>query len=290
MSHRQDDQDVDESLGRFEAALKSKSKKIQIPELRRVLAICDGSDQDDAVIASAEAVAAHFGAELRRTLQPEGTRDPNGAAASIMDAVREETSDLLVIPAPFGDDYGTLKEESLSVTVDMLLAECPAAMLLVREGFDDAVERLRRPTVLVDLNADLQSGAAGWAAAFARGGGDIELFVAPDPALIDAIHLFLGDEEGAAFTADLVQRAERRLTGGLVSAMQHLADDMEFEVTLELDRGDRPSRLVARRAAEREAFTIVARRRDRDHPSLSIARRTALASTAPLLIVGGGTA
>lgn len=287
MADRQDDQDVDESLGRFEAALRAKPKEIAVPGVRRVLAVCDGSDQDDSVIAAAEAIATHFESDLRQTIQPEGTRDPNGAAASIEKALREEEADLLVIPAPFGDDFGTLEEASLSVTVDMLLADCATSVLLVREGFTDATDRLRQPTVLVDLNADLQTAAAAWGAAFAARGGQVELFAAPDPALVEAIHLFLGDEEGAAFSDDLIDRAERRLTGGLVSAMQHLADEHDFDVKLSLDRGDRPSRLVADRAKERNGFTVVARRCGADHPSLSIARRAALASSAPILITGG---
>ncbi|MEZ6196250.1 MAG: hypothetical protein R3F20_11080 [Planctomycetota bacterium] len=287
MPDRQESRDVDSSLGRFEAALKAKPQEIAIPSLRRILAVRDGSDQDDVVLGLAEAAARRCGGAVATLDQPQGTRDPNGATAAILTAREREAADLVVVPAPFGDDYGRLREESLGVTVDMLLAECPAPVLIARAPVADADRTLAHPWVLIDLHPPLQILAAAWGAAFARGGGALELVAAPDPALLDAIRLLLGDEdEGRKFSDDLVERAGRRLSGGIVAAAQHLGEGEDFAVRFGIRVGDRPSRTVATLAAEAAGFSVAAYVRRTDAPSLSIARRCVLASTAPVLAVG----
>lgn len=184
----------------------------------RLLAVLDGSRQDATTVGLARHLKARFGcavsvADARET--PDGTPgDPAAAEAAaadlstpgapavalprtagesyrrILDAVGAAGCDLAVVPCPFGREPEDVGPHSAGLTTDMLLAQCPVPLLVVREPFpvgggndneagDPPFGKIA--VVLIGENAAART-ACGWACGLAETAGgrpnlDLELLL-----------------------------------------------------------------------------------------------------------------
>jgi nucleotide-binding universal stress UspA family protein len=126
-----DEREVIESVGLFEAAVRATPTELDQPVARVIGVALDGSNQDGTARALAHGLARHLGAEVREQLRLT-------SAAEILRFRADCGADLVVIPVPFGRDIGQLKDESLGSVVDMLLVESPAPVLCVRQVMGEA--------------------------------------------------------------------------------------------------------------------------------------------------------
>lgn len=276
--------EVDESLGLFEAALRAGKLTLELPRPRAIAALLDGSDQDPTVLALAEALAARSGVALTRVDPPAAGADALVVLEHLRAAAR--SNDLLVLPVPFGEDIGSLKNESLSSVVDLALAEIQRPMVLVRRAVKDPRALIARPLVLLEWHENLQFAATGWAALLASSGGSVALMAGHDPELLDEIRAIFDDhaDDLAAFES-MLERAATRLSGGLVSALQKLGSERHFAVTFEnIGAADLAAR-VRGRAAEEERLIVAACLRGATGSTVHRVRDLILGSDLPLLVI-----
>ncbi|MBP8299724.1 MAG: hypothetical protein KA020_05110, partial [Planctomycetes bacterium] len=138
------DSDLKNQLLQFEAARVGAPLALQPAKVTNVLAVRDGTDQDPTVLALAGAFALRSGAVVREF---------HSAAADPFDELLKVASDcqLLVVPSPFRRDYAAEGQQSLSTTVDLLLARCPAAICLARAPVEGAERCVTHPLVALQI-------------------------------------------------------------------------------------------------------------------------------------------
>lgn len=272
------DEDLKRQMAAFEAARTGAPLALVPAPLRTVLCVHDGSDQD----ATADQLAAALAARTAAAVQP--------FAASAQDPLPEILAaaagcELVVLPCPFRRDYTTERAESLSTTVDLLLARCKAALLLVRAPLDDADACLRRPLVALGIDRHRKVEATALALSLARGGGEICLQSVVDP------HQPLRDEEllgrflhpqdlSPAVLAGLASARAAALT----AALQKHAGEWDLQPCVQFAVGD-PVQLALDTAEQRHGVLVAGLDRDARSTAAQDARRLVLGSRWPVLLV-----
>lgn len=172
-----DDQDMEQSMDAFEAALSA--KPIQLPgiAMKRILLARDGSNQDDAARALAEAAAGRMEAAVE-TLDPPATDKP---FRRILEACAGSDCGLIVVPAPFAEDFAELGAASIGTNLDMLLTHRRTPLLVVRDPGIEAAEALREVVLPLSFLARDDAHAAAWALQLAARGGRVNLLAVADP-------------------------------------------------------------------------------------------------------------
>ncbi|MEQ8764675.1 MAG: universal stress protein [Planctomycetota bacterium] len=217
--------EIDENIHLFERTLK---KRTDLPEVSasRVLALSDGSNQDESVLRLAELVADRLGAELvRRELGPGGgeaplTDDRDRLPFEVLEQIDEQSIGLVVLPTPFLEDYPSLGATSLGVVADVLLARSPVPMIHVRQPLEDP-RAVLESGVLVCLEADPETRrAAAWLWRLVP--GPLQVLVALASAEHHAILKFSRGEEQPVTLEDIGQKLGEQISP-LLATMQERA-------------------------------------------------------------------
>ena len=279
-----EDKEVQENLGLFEAALRARpTELLDIAPNRLVLAL-DGSDQD----ATGRALAAHLcerlGCEtVSRSAPPEDADAATRASVILGDAT---DADLVILPVPFGEDLDTLRRESLSSTIDILLRESRQPVLAVRQPVEDAAATMRHPVVVIDWHPELQVKAASWGCFLAGSDGVVDMVAGVGPGTMDEMTaLVAGQEDDITLLRSLIERAELRITGGIVAAIQKRAAEVGFDSSFEILHGERRGKSAAERAAERGGLVVCSYRSGEQSASLHRLHDVILESSSPVLAV-----
>ncbi|MCA9320916.1 MAG: hypothetical protein KDB53_09285 [Planctomycetes bacterium] len=287
MTPDEKDSDLSQSLGMFEAAVKPQALKLAATKTECTLTVFDGSNQDATTKALGEAVAERLGSCLvTKTFEGTASRDARETVDLILIEAQNTKAGLIVLDAPFGEDIGSLEMESLGSVIDLLIEEPGPPLLIARHPIADAAAGLADSVLIVSWRERLQGAAASWAAAIAKGGGRVEMIAVPDPYLLSEIRAILGDDEGAKLTEDLMHRAETRLAGGLVSAMQQASDIDGFSVSFRVAQGAAVQRTTVDLIGDSGRLAIVAYAKGVDPVSRGRARDIILASRGPVLAIG----
>ncbi|MBX3270489.1 MAG: hypothetical protein KF729_09525 [Sandaracinaceae bacterium] len=303
--------DLNDSIGQFESALSGEKAELVSPDPRTLLLAIDGSNQDPTTIALAGEVGRRLKARVVVMMGGEGEptdaqREKVKAAAAelaaqpyaletdtifktapapaqqILAAQQKLAADLVILPAPYLRDVGLLGDESLSSPVDMLLAECTAPMLLVREPLDDPKAALARVLIPMTVYVPSLGAAAGWAFKLVDAGGMVELYaVADEAAAQDAKKLLGVDEE---LTADALVRAESKLAGGMIAAVQRKGTETGVDVVVDVAAG-KALQLTMARVHEGPCVVCTGAPMDRTSRAFSRAYNVALRSKYPVLVV-----
>ncbi|MCB9831363.1 MAG: hypothetical protein H6807_02730 [Planctomycetes bacterium] len=280
----EDNKEVDASLGLFEAALRAQKTTLELPRVEEVVLFLDGSDQDPTAGVLARALADRLGARLGIHEPPLG----DDAAANV-DRFRAAAAGaaVLVLPVPFGEDIGDLKSESLSSSVDLALAELDRPLLLVRQALAEPERSLARPVCLLDWHEDLQGAAASWSALLAGRDGEISLRIGHDPELIAEVRAIFDDHaDDLATFESMLQRAESRVAGGLVAALQRLGEERGFAIDFAGLGGTDLVGAVLALTQARDRIAVAAHRRH-ESSSASRVRDLILRSRGPVLVIPG---
>ena len=214
-----DDKEMDESMDSFEAALSARHVELPNVQLRRICLAFDGTNQDAPAKELATAVAAHVSAEIHQVRDGEGPH-----FRRILDECRAADAELIIVPAPFGDDFAELGAASIGTNLDMLLAKRGTPLLVVRDPERDAAASLREVVVPLTFDVNDDARAAAWAFKLVAPNGrlrllavaDTEVLAQTNPMVADALDI--KDLDEAAF-AGLGQPQ----MGGLIAAVQRRA-------------------------------------------------------------------
>ncbi|HEV2294381.1 MAG TPA: universal stress protein [Tepidisphaeraceae bacterium] len=275
--------DLTDTMSSFEAAVSA--PHVQIPAIapRVVLLALDGTNQDPAALALSVAVANRAGAaEMHLTYAYEGPSEPArehylaeragelsaragglttthsrphvpaGAAPprsfhQILELATQRNCDLIVMPAPYLDDYVQLGTTSTGTNLDMLLRHRRTPLLVVREAYP-AIERCL-DHLIVPLNLVTKRGTdvLAWAFRLAvPGSATVHLVATADTQGIAAVAPAAG---GAVRDHDI---DELELAGlahgpaaGLVAAAQRRAADLNVACRVSVRTGQPLEQLLA---------------------------------------------
>ena len=278
----QERNDVDDSLGLFEAAMRGSKVGLIRPDIMKVLVLRDGSDQDD----TADAFGAAMAKRLTASVESRDIEPDKGDAGGNVEKIRvaAEDADLVVLPAPFGEDIATLKTNSLSSVVDLCLVGLRKPMLLVRHPVEDPEACISRPIGLLEWYQDLQMMVASWGSTLATGGGELALLAGYDPDLLNEVRAVFDDHpEDLERFESMLKRAETRLAGGLVSAVQDLAGNENFNLDYRSLGGVDPADVTLQRANEEMRLSIAGYRSGEGGSGLGRVRNLALGARPPVL-------
>lgn len=312
MSLGYDDQEMRGNMEAFEAAAQSRHVDLQPPRLQTILVALDGSNQDPMVTGLALALARRSGASLVCLHAYEGaddsardaylaeqvreleTREVAVRAAfrthgrsfeQILQAGKEAACDLIVLCAPYLDDFATLGRASTGTNLDMLLASSPVPVLVAREPGHDPDRCLAN--VLLPLSSDRSCDveAARWALLLTPAHGDLRLLFVVDKELLESarhlvdafVHVDQVDETALA-------GLDRPKTAGLIGALQKAAWEHKFHCHVTVRLGETVP-VVAELASEGDHVVIAACPGRPGHPDFQRVQALIRESGNPVMIV-----
>lgn len=266
--------DLQEDLGMFEAAAHAEAVELPAVSVRTVLVALDDSNQDATARAVGKVVASALGAEVS---EQRGLT----TAQALRDAKKALSADLLVLPVPFGSDIGELREESLGVVVDQLLATC-LPLLAIRQPQEVAAVQALLRRVYVPLSPVHERGAMAlaWACRLLGHAGTLRILEFPDAALRqEARALSAGGDSRAA-----VQRVLTRHYAGSVATVQRLSVAAGFQVHVHSQTGRLVDETI-QAVAQAAGLVIIDGAADRRSDAFHHAADLILASSGPVLVV-----
>lgn len=283
--------DVSDTVSSFEAAVSAPNLDIPAMAPKTILLALDGTNQDGAAVALAAAVAGRAGAgAIHLTYAYEGPSDPareqylaeqarqlaaRAAALSvtysrgevpagaepprsfqqILDVAGKRNCDLVVMAAPYLDDYVQLGTASTGTNLDMLLRHRRTPLLAVREAYPDVERCLDHLIVPLNLTWEHGPELLGWAFKLAApGSGSIHLLAIADT------HAKTAAAGGAVVDEEIDELQHAGLAqapgAGLVAAAQRRAADLNLTCRVSVRIGQPLEKLLSF-AHEQERSLII---------------------------------
>ncbi|MEZ6016357.1 MAG: hypothetical protein R3F49_14665 [Planctomycetota bacterium] len=270
--------DLKREMARFEAARVTAPIDLQPAELRVLLAVFDGTDQDATVAALARAISARTGATVRE-------HHATGAEPLMGILAAAEGADLVIAPSPFGRDYLTEGHESLSTTIDLLLTRCEAPVCLARAPVDDAERCVSHPLVALQVDRHRKVDATAVGLALARGGGGLALLSVVDPSERTKREELIGRYiDPRDLSPEVLATLASARAAALTAALQRHAREWNVDARVKFGLGEVVERTLDV-AARRRGLIVAGRDRDATSEGAQRARRLVLASALPVLLV-----
>ena len=190
------DRDVDASMRMFEKSKVGSAATIVTIKPTRVLAVLDGSPQDETTVDAATYLQGRFQTQTyvldaRDELEP---NDPTAEGRSaeipgsevaqaegddsydrILAAVETLKIDLVIIPCPFGRSFEEVGTDSAGTVIDVLLSRCPSAMLVIRRDDQGLKACSDEVAMVLGGECDVENRAAGWLFALAEKDANVSL-------------------------------------------------------------------------------------------------------------------
>jgi nucleotide-binding universal stress UspA family protein len=298
-------------LGAFESARVTQAVKLERHKVSHLLLALDRSNQDREAVELTAAVAKHFGARVSVIFAEGEEATGRGAAYAehvagelraaphrleaelvevkaplpshqILTAQARVKADLVIVPAPYLRDIGLLGDESLSSPVDMLIAESPVPLLLVRKPHAEPARAFSQILVTVSSVGPQAVCAAEWALSLLHPGGELRVLAVADETVLGEAARLLG--ETAQPTSEMFERAETRLIGGLNAALQHYASDHGINLSVDVKVG-KAVPLMAEATNASQQLVCVGAPKDRTSPEFHRMHDLLLRAQSPVLIV-----
>lgn len=225
-----EDQMLASSMQAFTAAA---AGHVTLPALSlgRLLVALDGSDQDPSTRALAALVAARTGAAV---LEAAGLR----SAQEVLQAATMEAVGLIIMDAPFGEDFGVAGHESLGTAVDLVLSRSTTPVLVIREPAADLGTSFQDILIPIVHSSARTPNEVAWALALTGAGGRVEVLDVPDLSVVEEAKLLLGDAiDVAALREEALRRTAQRDAAPLVNAAREVAAGTGVEVVLTVEVG-----------------------------------------------------
>jgi nucleotide-binding universal stress UspA family protein len=243
-----EDRSLEESIGSFEAAMHAIEPDLYEPRLERMLVVLDGSNQDSTVAGIAQALAERTSAsglvsacytgpdqtDLEAKLQETAAAIPNARALprppdaatrkpfeQILALAQKEQCEIILLCAPYGENFDDLGAASVGSNLDLLLARAEVPLLVIREPKADPARCLQHLLVPITPYDPELVDAAAWTLRLAGPNADIRLLAVVDKDLLSAAGGVLKNQR------DFDEMDERQLAGlnrpkaaGLIAAVQ----------------------------------------------------------------------
>ena len=285
---KDDANEIESSLGMFEAALESADRELPIPKIERIAVALDGSNQEKTARSVADVLMRRTGSAAPTMIEPPIATGAADRARTILDAVRESNADILVVPTPFGEDYEAIGSLSLGAVVDILISKTPVPLLVVRGPVADVETTLGRPVCLVDpALADQSADALRHALAVAAPNHEIAVVANVDHEAVREMRtLFEGDAEAEDELTDAhIERAVLRRMGDLIAAAQHRVEKNGHDLSFEIEVRTPTARILERRASDPPRLIVVTARGVSDSLAVQHAREAVRGAIGPVLVV-----
>lgn len=272
------DERLKEQMAQFEAARTGAPIHLAPARLTAVLAVRDGTNQDDTVTALARAVAARSGAAVH-----ELHSDAPDAVPAILEAAAG--CELIVAPSPFRHDYADVGAHSVSTTIDLLIARSPAAVCLARAAIDEPEHCVSRPLVALQIDRHRKVEATAMALRLAMGGGEIALLSVVDPQ--EPVH---GEEligrylDPQDLSPEVLHGLASARAAALTAALQRHAAEWDVTPLVKFAVGDAVETALEVNEP-RGGLLVAGRERDAHREAAQRARRLVLGSRWPVLLV-----
>lgn len=246
--------------------------------VRRLLLALDGSDQDGATRALAEHVAARTGAEVLE-------RNDLLKAQDVLQAADEGDVDLIVMDAPFREDFQLARHESLGITLDMVLSRSRRPILVVREPLPDVTRAFSDVLIPITMSCAKTPTEVAWALALAPEGARVQVLDVPDVSVIENAKLLLGDAiDVAALRDEALKRAATRDTAPVITAAREAGAKVAVSVDLDVRVGH-PTEVFDEVTRDRTRLVVTSLPGEAGTPEYTRARVLALRSRGPVLFV-----
>lgn len=312
MSNTPLDDDLHETMSRFKAA--AQAQPIELPNVEppgRILVAFDQSNQDSAVADVARELCLRFDATAVLTLANPGLnvdtyrqhlegmkaklpgvnceiapqQDDEDPADAILDAKRAAGAKLLVMDAPYLEDFSRLGRDSVGSTAERVLAKASVPILFVREPREGLANSLSRP--LVKLHVRQAEAAQALATTFRLGGNAAQfrvLFVVDAAAMAEAAALLGHEVDPARLTDDALLADAQAAAGSLVAAAQRWATENKAALKVDFKIGSDPD-VTAREANDGNHLLVLPCPADRNTAAYGRALTVLRLSSAPVLMV-----
>lgn len=272
-----EDQLLASSMQAFTAAA---AGKVTLPGLSigRVLLALDGSDQDPVTRALAQHVAGRTGATV---VEVAGLK----SAQEVLHTAGLEGVALIVMDAPFGEDFDVAGHESLGTAVDVVLSRSKTPVLVVRAPLPELASSFGDILIPITLSSARTALEAAWALALAPSGGKLEVLDVPDLSVVEEAKHLLGDAiDVTALREEALKRAGQRDAAPLVAAAREAGERAGVEVNLTVKVGQL-STVVDDATRERTRLVVTSLPGPCGTPDYHRARDLALRARGPVLFV-----
>lgn len=251
---------------------------LPVVAVRKLLLALDGTDQDAATRALARRVSSHTGAEVVERTDLAGARD-------VLQAADEAGVDLIVMDAPFHDDFATGRHESLGIALDLILSRSRKPVLVAREPLADVVASFSDILLPVGASCTRTPLEAAWALALAPSGAKVQVLDVADVSVIEEARRLLGDAiDVGALREKALERAATRDVTPVVVAARGAGDKAGVTVELEVKVGQLTA-VFDEVTRARACLVVTSLPGDSGTPDYHRARDLALRSRGPVLFV-----
>jgi nucleotide-binding universal stress UspA family protein len=306
------DDDLHEAMSRFKAA--AQAQPIELPVIEppaRVLVAFDQSNQDDSVAGIARDVCTRFGATAVLTLANPGLdvdtyrqhlegmkaklpgvncevapqQDDEDPADAILDAKRAAGAKLIIMDAPYLEDFSRLGRDSVGSTAERVLAKASVPVLFVREPREGLAACLSKP--LVKLHVRQTEAAQALAMTFKLGGNAAQfrlLFVVDAAAMAEAAALLGQQVDPARLTDHALLDDAQAAAGSLVAAAHRWASENKATLKVDFKIGSDPD-VTAREANDGNHLLVLPCPADRNTAAYGRALTVLRLSSVPVLMV-----
>lgn len=267
-----DDSELTASIHDFEAALSAKQVDLKLPALKSILAVIDGSNQTEMALGLAAELAKQEQAQLHVAYAYRGSAEVERDTfleqqiatlkESGINAVRahrkfedsppyeqitllseELDTDLLVVPAPYLEDFAELGSDSIGVNLDKLMTQS-RPLLVTREPREDASESLKPILLPLTIHIEENPLACAWAIRLIKQGGTIQIVAVVDDNILDAAKELIGEHDVADLDLEHLAGLKRPETAGLIAEMHRQAKQHSFGCRVIVRQGDMVTRLM----------------------------------------------
>ncbi len=267
-----DEEKLRSNISAFEAALAARQTTIGEPPVLRILFALDGSNQDDTALRLVSFMARRTGAtvlpicawettdssraaylqEQEEQLRAAGAALESAGAIDdvrppymqILAAAQAADCDLIVVSAPYRDDFAVLGHDSVGTTLDLLLCRAPRSLLVVRAPKEAPENCFAKILLPISPRLAASAEAAGWAVRLAQKEGLLQILIVTErdvPAKNAA--------PPSAPEAQ-VQAIEDPQTAGLIAALQRRASDLGLACRVDQRHGEEVATIVKAEKAD----------------------------------------
>ncbi len=280
---RPDDRELSSTIHEFEAALTARRVDLVAPTLNVILVAIDGSNQSDMTIGIAAELARRMSATVHVAYVYAGAPDAGRDAAldehvtrltdagvnavlaprqqpdkppytQISQLARSVKADLLIVPAPYLEDFAELGSDSVGVNLDKLMTQS-RPLLVVREPREEPADSLKPLLLALSVHVQDNPLAAAWALRILGDSGTIDIVAVVDDRVLEAAAGLIGEHDAADLDLDHLAGLDRPETAGLIAAMQRAAQQRGVGCRVIVRQGDLVSRVIE--LAEGEQRLIV---------------------------------
>jgi hypothetical protein len=263
-----EDRDVQETMAAFEAAVSAEHIDLTYPGIERILLALDGSNQDGTteelalLLARRHQAALHLvygygGAaeaakdgylrdritalqETGLDVQPADTGDAGAPWEKILSASRNHQSDLVVVDAPYLEDFVELGTASIGTNLDILVHRSTTPLLIARapRSTEAAGHLFRRLVLPAARTAAENAAAASWAFQLVEEGGTLDVLLIAETANLEAVAHLLADVDIGNLDEETLLALENKEQAGLIAAIQRRAAHTDIRCKVHTHTGE----------------------------------------------------